>query len=330
MTVRLIAVLLFLASAAYGQFETGASDIARRVRIRIAFEDHGACNGSTQLVLTGGTGFPLAEGSVNGECVAEFFDVPPGRYHVTVKGSDVVNADDGEVEIQSAITQDVPVAARHTQGSDPMQMAGAPSVISVEDLRMPANAAKEFAKANRLIEKQDWEKACEHMRKGLAAYSTYAAGYNNLGAAYVRLGNVPQAREAFQTAMDLDDHLVAAYVNLARVRIIDKDYPGAESLLQKAVGLGPQDTDELFLLAYAELTNRHLDDAIRTSQKGHAMQLKHHAFLHLVAGNAFEQQNKIADSIKELQLYVNEEPNGPRVEMVKNAIATLQTKIASR
>jgi tetratricopeptide (TPR) repeat protein len=331
MTVRLIAVLLLFAGVADAQFESGPSDVSRRVRIRIAFEDHGACDSSMRVVLIGSMGFGLAEGSVNSECTADFFDVPAGRYRVTVKGRDAANADDGEIEIQSTITQDLQVWAKHTQATDPLHTAGMPSIVSVADLRMPAGAAKEFAKASRLIEKQDWEKASEHIRKGLATYSNYAVGYNNLGAIYVRLGNVSQATEAFQKALDLDDHLTAAYVNLARISIIAKDYPGAEGLLQKAVELVPsEDADELLLLAYAELNDKHLDDAILTSRRGHSRQLKQHAFLHLVAANAFEQQNKIAESIQELQLYVSEEPVGPRTETVKNAIGILQTKIAAR
>lgn len=331
MTVRLIAVLLLLAGAAHAQFESGPSEVARRVRIRIAFEDHGSCNSSTRVVLTGSMGFAVAEGSVNGECAAEFFDVPAGRYRVTLRGPDAVNADDGEIEVQSTISQDLQVWAKHAEASDPLHMAGLPSIISVQDLRIPAGAAKEFAKAGRSIEKQDWEKASAHMRKGLTSYSTYAAGYNNLGAVYVRLGNVPQAREAFRKAVDLDDRMAPAYVNLARISFIEKDYSGAESFLQKAIGLAPaENADELILLAYAELIDKHLDDAVQTSRQGHAMQLKQHAFLHLVAANAYEQQNKIGDSITELQLYVAEEPSGPQAEQVKKAIATLNTQNAAR
>ena len=331
MTVRLVAVVLLLAAAAHGQFESGSSDMARRVRIRIAFDDHGSCNSSTRVVLTGNMGFAFAEGSVDGECVAEFFDVPPGKYRVSIKGENAANADPGDVEVNPVIIQELEVRARRGQGSDPARWLGSASIVSVADLKMPASAAKEFEKAGRLIEKQSWEKASEHMRKGLATYSTYAAGYNNLGAAYVRLGNVSQAREAFQKAIALDDRLVPAYVNLARVSFIEKDYPGAESFLQKAIGLAPaENADELILLAYAELIDKHLNDAIQTSQQGHAMQLRQHAFLHLVAASAFEQQNKIADSIPELQLYVREEPNSPQAERVKNAIATLQSQIGAR
>jgi regulator of sirC expression with transglutaminase-like and TPR domain len=52
--------------------------------------------------------------------------------------------------------------------------------------------------------------------------------------------------------------------------------------------------------------------------------------LHLVAANAYEQQNKIAQSISELQTYLSEEPTDSRGEKVRNAIATLQAQVAAR
>ena len=330
MTDRLIAVVLLLLGAASAQIQNDSSDMVRRLRVRVAFADHAPCDSSTRVALTGSMGFALAEGSVNGECTADFFDVPSGRYRVTVRGSDATNADDGDVEVNSVITQDVEVRARHTEQSDPSHWAPAASFISVAELGVPPAAAKEFEKANRLIAKQDWAKAAVRLQKGLSIYPKYAAGYNNLGAVYCHRGNNAQAREALQRAIALDDHLAPAYVNLGRLSFLENDYAGAESLLTKAVNLEPAaNADELFLLAYAQVTDHHLDQAIETSRKGHA-KFGQHAFLHLVAANAYEQQHRIADSISELRTFLDEEPTGPRADKVKTAIATLQAQTKPR
>ena len=70
MTGRVIAVVFLLLGTACAQIESGSSEVARRVRVRIAFSDHAPCDSSTRVVLTGAMGFALAEGSVNGECTA--------------------------------------------------------------------------------------------------------------------------------------------------------------------------------------------------------------------------------------------------------------------
>jgi len=275
-------------------------------------------------------GFALAEGSVNGECIAEFFDVPAGRYRVTVNGRDATNADDGNVEVNSAASQDLEVRARHTQ-SDMSQWARNAAFVSVGDLGVPSNAAKEFEKANRLIARQDWSKATERLDKGLALYPKYAAGYNNLGAVYSRMGKNAEAREVLQKAIALDDRLAPAYVNLGRLCFLEKDYAGAENFLTKAQRLAPAaNADELLLLAYAQLTDQHLEQALATARQGHLSQFNQHAFLHLVAARAYELQHKIADSVGELETYLREEPNGVQADKVKQALATFQAQTAAR
>lgn len=212
----------------------------------------------------------------------------------------------------------------------PTYWVPAAAFVSATDLRMPSGATREFRKADHLIAKQEWVKAVERLRKGLAIYPGYAVAYSNLGALYSRLGDNTDAREALQQAIALDDRLAPAYVNLGRLSFVEKDFANAESLLNRAISLTPaQNADELFLLGYAQLSDHHLDEALQTSRQGHAGKLNHHAFLHLVAANAYEQQNRINECIAELQLYLSEEPTGSSVPKVTEALATLQAR-ASR
>lgn len=327
MTGRLIALVVFLVASACAQIENGSSEIVRRLRVRVAFSDHVPCDSSTRVALNRSMGGALAESLVNGKCVAEFFAVPSGRYQVTVSGADATNADGGEIEVNPSVNRDLEVRARHTEKPGPSYWTAAASFISAADLGVPSNAAKEFEKADHLIAKQEWTKATERLHKGLAIYPKSAAGYNNLGALYSYLGYNTEAREALQKAIALDDRLAPAYINLGRLSFLEKDFPNAESLLTRAISLAPaQSADELFLLAYAQLTDHHLDEAIHTSREGHAEKLNHHASLHLLTANAYEQQNRINDCISELQLYLNEEPNGSSAEKVRQALATLQAR----
>ncbi len=326
MTGRLLAVVLLLLGAACAQIPLGSNDVVR-LRVRIAFGDHMPCDSSTQVVLTGGMGLARAEGSVDAECRAEFLDVPPGRYRVSVRGAGATNADAGDVKVGSVVTQDVEVRARHTDVSDATHWAAASSLVSLTDLSMPSNAAREFEKANRLISKKRWEKAIVRLQKGLSIYPRYAGGYNNLGAAYSHLGNNSGARRALQKAIELDEHLAPAYVNLGRVSFLENDFPIAEALLTKARSLSPAtNADELFLLAYAQLKDKHLNKAIETSKEAHTRQLSGHASLHIAAANAYEQQEKTPELMAELELYLREDPNGPQVEKVRTALGILKAR----
>jgi tetratricopeptide (TPR) repeat protein len=291
--------------------------------VRIAFADRAPCTASTRISLIANTGFSLAETSVNGECLAEFFDLPPGKYRVTVTG-DAVNADDGEIEIRPLPMQELEVRARRTGDSN--SGLGSASFVSLNELGIPASAAKEFGKASRMIAKQSWSKATDDLHKALALYPAYAAAYNNLGAIYWRTGDLPQAKAALEQAIVLNDHLAPAYVNLARVHFKERDFQSAESRLNKAASLAILTADELNLLAYAQMMNQHPDQALETGRRAHASLVPHHAFLHLVAAHIYEQQTRIRDSINELKIYLGEEPAGPRSADVSKALAMLQTQ----
>jgi len=330
MTGRIAVLLLFSLTTAFAQINTASQELVRRVRVRVALPNHAQCDPSTRVVLNGNSGFTVTGSSVNNECVAEFTDLPATRYRVSITGANITNADDGEIEIDPVIMQDVEVRARYTHGSAPNYGVGASSFVSVRDLAAPSSAAKEFDKAEKLIAKQDWTKALERLRKGLAIYPEDAAAYNNLGAVYSHMGNTSEAREALKKALALDDHLSQAYVNLGRLSFLDKDYPAVESLLNKALTLAAQKADVFTLLAYAQLSNQHFDQAIATGQQAHSGRLDQHAYLHVVAANAYEQQKKIGDSISQLELYLNEEPTGWRADKVREALATLQARVSAQ
>jgi tetratricopeptide (TPR) repeat protein len=331
MTGRLIALVFVLLGAAWAQSENGSSDVVPHLRVRVSFSDHAPCDPSTRVILTRGRDFAPAESSANGECVAEFFDVPSGKYRVTVSGAVTSSSDQRDVEVNPAISPDLEVRAKHSVEADPIHWAASASFVPVTDLGLPANAAREFERANRLIAKQDWRRATERLHKGLAIYPRYAAGYNNLGAIYSQLGNEAQAREALEQAITLDDHLAPAYVNLGRLSFLQKDFPSAESLLTRAITLAPAaNADELFLLAYSQLTDHHLDQALQTCRQGHATKLDRHALLHLVAANAYEQQSKIEASISELELYLSEEPSGPQADKARNALTKFRAQPSVR
>jgi len=324
MAGRLLVLSLLLATSAWAQIERGVQS-AGRIRIRVILSDHAPCTTSTHVSLIGNMGFSLAETSTNGECIATFFDVPSGKYRVALSG-DVVNTDNGEIEV--AGLQDVEVRARRAADSA-SSFTGSPTFVSVADLHVPTSAAKEFGKANQMIARAQWSKAADRLHKAVTFYPSYAAAYNNLGAVYSQMGDAADARSAFQQAISLDDHLAAAYVNLARLDFAEKNFTGAESLLNKESGLGTPSADELNLLAYAEMTNQHFDQAIETSRRAHASQLSHHAFVHLIAAHVYEQLAKITESVAELQTYLREDPTAARADEVKKAIATLQAKITN-
>lgn len=323
MAGRLVVMFLLLLGSAYAQFNMGSAAMTGRVRVRVAFTDPVACDSSTRVALTTYQGSTFAENAVSGQCTAEFFDVPAGNYRVTVVGGDVANSGSVDLALSPGMTEEVDVRARHASGPSIQDFVIA-SFVSVRELGVPDNARKEFEKANRLISKQDWQKAKERLSEAVAIYPQYAAAYNNLGAVYLHMGDTVQASEALQKATTLDEHMALAYLNLGRVSFVTQDFPAVEGFVEKALSLAAPDAGELTLLAYAELANRHLEQVLATSHQAHRLQLSHHAYLHVVAAKANELEGKSDKSMAELQQFLNEEPTGRRADKVRNTLAAFQ------
>jgi Flp pilus assembly protein TadD len=216
------------------------------------------------------------------------------------------------------------IRVRSSRKTDATSKEAGGHTVSAADLNIPENAKKEFDKASDLMAAEKWPKALEHLQKAIAIYPKYVAAYNNVGVVYARLGNRELERDALKKAIELDSHFAPAFTNLARMSITDHDYPEAETLLNKAETDDPNDATVLTLLANVQLLNRHYDDAIASAHKAHAIPQSSHSLVHYVAARAFTHKNLVADAKSELEIFLQEEPAGPRAEAARKEMAQLE------
>jgi Flp pilus assembly protein TadD len=270
----------------------------------------------------------IATTFTNDAGMAEFNGVRVGTYHVVVSGDLIENADSGRVEIDS---RKISQFAYITVKPKPTENAAAPNdssaSVAAADLNIPEKASKQFDKASEYIAKQNWKKAIEQLKKAVETYPKYANAYNNLAVAYGHLGDRAGQRAALQQAISLNDHLAPAFVNLAKMDIVDHNFPEAETLLGHATSADPTDTKAIVLLANVQLLDQHYDDAIANCHKLHSMVETAHSLAHYIAARAFEHQNRPNDAFSELQTFLKEEPDGPRAEAARKEIGQLQAYV---
>ncbi|HZD30622.1 MAG TPA: tetratricopeptide repeat protein, partial [Candidatus Angelobacter sp.] len=148
----------------------------------------------------------------------------------------------------------------------------------------------------------------------------------NLGVMEVKSGDRAKARSLYLKAIELDDKLLPAYVQLARLEIQEHNYSQAESLLREAMLLFPDMPDLIAVLATAEYGNKEYAKALADAQRVHA--LPHHeqvANVHLLAAQILEMQNRDPDAIAEYRLFLTEAPSSPQAKAVQHAIADLES-----
>ena len=311
--------LVFLLLVSWVAAQISSVPLIRRVRVRVIFPD-GTCDLSTHVKLQGSKG-SVADAAPDSECEVDFANIPEGNYDLKVSGQNFASTN--SIVMTSGHSNDFEVKVTRAGEGSRDDSAASLLAVSAADLGVPAKAQKEFDKANQMIARQDFTKAIEALKHAIAIYPEYAGAYNNLGVIYARLGDREREREALQKAVSINDHFAPAYVNLGRMHIAMGDFASAEAALNRAASSDPADSMTLVLLTYSEFMDHHVDDAIATSRKAHAMQGSH-ASVHLVAARSFEQKRDRDNSIAELEMFLKEEPSGVRADEARKELATLQ------
>lgn len=315
MLQRVCIVFVLLAGSVAAQISS--VPLVRRVRVHVVFAD-GACDISTHVKLLGATG-SLAEAAPDSECEVDFSNVPEGNYDLKVSGQTFAATSSVVMTSGASNDFDIRVTRAGEAGHDTAGLAP----VSIADLSIPVKARKEFEKANQLISRDEFPKAIRTLNDAIAIYPDYAAAYNNLGVIYARLGDRAHEREALEKAININDHFAAAYVNVGRMNIAANDFAGGESALTKATSLDPSDAMTQVLLAYCQFMNHHLDEAIASSRKAHALQGPH-ASAHFIAARAYEQKRDKANAVAEMELFLKEEPSGNRADVARKELAALR------
>jgi tetratricopeptide (TPR) repeat protein len=317
-------ILLAFANQINAQISRGGDAASTgNVRVRIVYPNERPAGKQLRVrLMNGAGGETVADYFTTDNGAVEFNGVPVGVYHIVVSGEGIEEADSGQFEVdRRKVSQSIFITVHAVNANHGAQ--GAQSVAAV-DLSVPDDARKEFDKATKAMADQDWASAQQRLSHAIELYPQYALAYSNLGLVYARLKDPVHEREALEKAIKLDDHMVPASVNLAKLCFREGDSVRAESLLEAAVRGDPSNAEALALLAQAQLLNKQFDAAITSARAVHAMPHANFAVVHYIAARALERENRPQDAIVELQVFLKEEPSGARADQVRKEMAQLQ------
>jgi tetratricopeptide (TPR) repeat protein len=139
------------------------------------------------------------------------------------------------------------------------------------------------------------------------------------------MNDIPHEEDALKKAVAVDEHFVPALVNYGKLCLSQKNPAQAEILLQKAITAEPTNAETLMLLSYAQYLNRHFDAAITNALQAHSTGHDHPSFVHYIAARAYQQQNQQQQALGQFQMFLQEEPKGPRADHVRADVAKIQS-----
>jgi tetratricopeptide (TPR) repeat protein len=309
-----------------GDEAPGKGDLRVHLLVRVVTTDDRAVarNLTVRLMLESGGG-TLSTSSTNSEGVADMTISHAGNYKVEVSGPGVeTTASDPFSILKWDMSHQEIVHVRLKGSAAENSTPTGSSMASANNLAVPKDAEKEFDAGVSSMRASDWKGAQAHFQKAIDKYPRFDSAYDNLGMAKQNGGDMAGAKEAYQKALELNDHNADAQRNMGRVYESEKNWPAAEEILTKSLSIEPNNAGSLTLLSIAELEQGKLNEAITHAGRVHSLDHKSYAMAHLVLARAYEMKGEKSNAIAQYQLFLSEEPNGPRSEAAKKRLAKLQ------
>lgn len=292
----LAACALFFSSAPAARAQIGGSGGAHTIYGDFKVDESkagGMVPISFVLILMTDTGIVVERQSVMNDTRYRFTGLLNGNYDLVVEsaGMPVVRL---RIQLfgQNRIDhkQDISLEwDRESSSSKPGPKSGTVSAADAYE-RTPANRAL-FDKAAGAIKKKKFDEAAALLQKIVEADPKDHLAWTDLGTMHFALGNTAEAERSYARALSVRPDLLAAAVNLGRLRLAAKNYEGAVEVLKPAAEKHPLSADAHVLLAEAYVQTRkfaeaatHFDEALRLDPDGKAEAHLRLAMLHDAAG----------------------------------------------
>jgi len=216
----------------------------------------------------------------------------------------------------------------NTQNPDGSVVQSPSASVSKLDLKAPGKAQREYEKGFQFLLKKDLPSAVQHLGNAIQIYPSFVAAHNGLGSAYLDLQQNEQARDEFDKAIALDDHLPNSYLNLGCAQLALKQYPAAEESLRKASSIAPLDMQLQLALAYGEFASHDYPAVIETAHHVHERKHKGAALVHYFAGGAWAAQNNLVSAQQEMETVLKEDPKSGSADEIRQIVEQLKTEQA--
>jgi len=308
----------------FGQVRPQPQELDNQVElsVRVTYENSRPAGLGFRVQVLNGSALQLTEGMTDSRGEARFPGLHPGNYRVRVTG---IGIEDTTTDLftlerrQGYALQMISVK----KIEDKNAAAAAPEgPISALALNVPSKASKELDRGKDALDHGKSDEAVKRFAKAAEIYPHYAEAFDLMGIAASKNGQ--SGKEYFEKAIAADEQYFPAYTHLAKVQVTEKDFTAAEKLLTRSTTLNPRSPEDLFLLAFCQLQQKRLDDAIQTSERVHQLEHSQFALVHFVEGEAYAHKGMRDAAIEQYLLYLKEAPLGPSAENAKRMIKKLQ------
>jgi cytochrome c-type biogenesis protein CcmH/NrfG len=199
-----------------------------------------------------------------------------------------------------------------------------PGVVNAEFVNVPKRALVHYNNALEKAKKNDRPGTIDELKLAIKEYPSFMQAFNELGVQYLKLNQLENADEAFQSALRITPDAFAALINRGIANFMMKRYGEAVPILRKALKKNDQSAVGHYFLGQALANLGLFDDAekelVASLTLGNEEMKEAHRLLAIIYSSRGDKKQAAAA----LEAYLKLAPDAPDAEKLKEKIRELK------
>lgn len=203
------------------------------------------------------------------------------------------------------------------------------AVVSVQELAMPAKAARAFEKGTTLLLKGEVEASLPYFDTTIELAPCSYRGYHNRGLAYYHLGQLDAAALDFQKSIDLSNSTFApSLFGLSMILYQRSQFTEAESLVRKGLFLNSGSPIGKYSLALIQYSLGQISKAQQNALDAVASDPAL-ADVHVLLARIHERQHNPSAVIADVEAYLKLDPHGSLQDEARKLLERAHRNLAT-
>ncbi len=198
--------------------------------------------------------------------------------------------------------------------------------ISVVSLQAPKNAKNALEKAEHAEQRKRLEQAEKYLLQAVELYPGFATAWFDLGQLKMRKQQFETARGDFEKSIAADPSYILPYLELARIAIINGDWPKAVEISDKAIALDSIGFPEAYLLnSQANFNLNNVDLSEKSVRKALRLDAGHrYAQGYILLANILQVKRDYQGTAEQLRNYLKFAATDSNIQKVKARLDDLE------
>lgn len=255
-----------------------------------------------------------------------FRNLEPGNYYLSVDAGENFEVYSEKVYIDRVISSSpriltIPVYPRLKPNS-PLNTGTVDAALA----GVPKPALDRYNKARELARAGASKAAIEELKGAISLHEKFALAYNEMGAQYLKLGQLEQALEALRTAVKLAPEAFGPRLSYGIALLNKKEFSQAEAELRRALKKNDSSPTAHMYLGMSLINLQKRDEAEKELQRAVTLGGDQMGLAHYYLGGIYWGRREYKRAADELETYLKLVPQAQDAERVRNTIKDLRSK----